>query len=77
MSAQLFETDGNPIPEGITADDLNLPDGKKLRYALFPASGRPLMGTVIILHGRNECIEKYFETMLDLSSRGFSCATFD
>jgi lysophospholipase len=77
MSAQLFETDGNPVPEGITADYLDLPDGKKLRYALYPASGRPLKGTVIILHGRNECIEKYFETMLDLSKRGFGCATFD
>ncbi len=77
MSAQLFETDGNPVPDGITADYLDLPDGKKLRYALFPASGRPLKGTVIILHGRNECIEKYFETMQDLSNRGFSSATFD
>ena len=77
MSAPLFETDGNPVPDGITADYLELPDGKKLRYALFPASGRPLKGTVIILHGRNECIEKYFETMQDLSKRGFGCATFD
>ncbi len=77
MSAPLFETDGNPVPDGITADYLELPDGKKLRFALFPASGRPLKGTVIILHGRNECIEKYFETMQDLSKRGFGCATFD
>ncbi len=77
MSAQLFETDGNPAPDGVTAEHLDLPDGKKLRYALYPASGRPLKGTVIILHGRNECIEKYFETMQDLSKRGFSCATFD
>ncbi len=77
MIAPLFETDGNPVPDGITADFLELPDGKKLRYALYPASGRPLKGTVIILHGRNECIEKYFETMRDLSKRGFAAATFD
>lgn len=77
MSAQLFETEGNPLPEGISADYIDLPDGTKLRYALYPASGRPLKGTVIILHGRNECIEKYFETMRDLSARGFACATFD
>ena len=77
MAAPLFETDGNPAPEGMTAEYLEMPDGKKLRYALHPASGRPLQGTVIILHGRNECIEKYFETMQDLSRRGFSCATFD
>ena len=77
MSAELFETVGNPVPDGITADYLDLPDGKRMRYALLPASGRPLQGTVIILHGRNECIEKYFETMQDLSKRGFGAATFD
>jgi lysophospholipase len=77
MPATLFETDGNPAPEGMSAEYLELPDGKRLRYVLYPASGRPLKGTVIILHGRNECIEKYFETMQDLSKRGFSCATFD
>jgi lysophospholipase len=77
MSAELFETEGNPAPEGITVDYLQLPDGKRMRYALLPATGRPLHGTVIILHGRNECIEKYFETMQDLSKRGFGAATFD
>ena len=77
MPAELFETEGNPAPDGITADYLELPDGKRMRYALLPASGRPLQGTVIILHGRNECIEKYFETMQDLSKRGFGAATFD
>lgn len=77
MPADLFEIEGNPAPDGITADYLELPDDKRMRYALLPASGRPLQGTVIILHGRNECIEKYFETMQDLSNRGFGAATFD
>ncbi|MGB8816503.1 MAG: alpha/beta hydrolase [Rhizobiaceae bacterium] len=77
MPAPLFETESNKIPEGIAADYLDLPDGKRLRHALLPAAGRPLNGTVIILHGRNECIEKYFETMQDLSARGFGTATFD
>lgn len=77
MPAPLFETVGNPVPDGTSAEYLDLPDGKRMRYALLSASGRPLQGTVIILHGRNECIEKYFETMQDLSKRGFASATFD
>ena len=38
MPAELFETVGNPVPDGITADYLDLPDGKRMRYALLPAS---------------------------------------
>ncbi len=75
--ATVYATLRNPVPEGISTAFLTLRDGKKIRYALFPASGRPLKGTVVILPGRNECIEKYFETMLDLSKRGFGIATFD
>lgn len=77
MTELLVEIDENPIPEGVKADFVTTPDGKKLRYAIFPATGRPLKGTVIILHGRNEFIEKYFETVRDLSARGFMVATYD
>lgn len=52
-------------------------DGKKLRYGRFPAVARPLKGTVILLSGRNECIEKYFETARNLAERGFTSAIFD
>jgi lysophospholipase len=38
---------------------------------------RPLKGTVIVLPGRNESIEKYFETARNLSERGFTTAIFD
>ena len=44
---------------------------------LSPAPAYALKGTVIILNGRNECIEKYFETVRDLNRRGFMVATFD
>lgn len=73
----IFETPGNPMPENASAGFLDAPDGRRLRYACFKATGRPLKGTVIILQGRNECIEKYFETVRDLSARGFGVATFD
>jgi lysophospholipase len=47
-----------------------------LRFARWaPPPGRK--GTVCIFQGRAEFIEKYFETVRDLRSRGFAVATFD
>lgn len=77
MTDLLHETPDNPIPHGARAEMLRTGDGKRLRCACFAAQGRPLKGTVIIIPGRNECIEKYFETVRDLSDRGFGTATFD
>lgn len=77
MTAELFETEGNPIPENAVAGRLVMRDGVSLRYARFAATGRPLKGTVIIVTGRNEYIEKYFETIRDLSKRGLGTLIFD
>lgn len=77
MQDLLFETPGNPIPANAHAGMLTMADGKRIRYARFAADARPLQGTVVILTGRNECIEKYFETIRDLSARGFGAAIFD
>ncbi len=77
MQAPLFETDGNPMPKGITAHFQQLADGKSVRYALLQSVEPVKKGTVIIMQGRNECIEKYFETMSDLARRGFDTVTFD
>lgn len=68
---------GNPTPENASGGYLTARDGKKFRYACFGAVGRPLNGTVIILPGRNECIEKYFEVVRDLSRRGLGSAILD
>ena len=73
----LFAMPDNPVPPASHAGYLETTDGYRLRYATFKATGRPLRGTVIILHGRNECIEKYFETINELSEAGFGAATFD
>jgi lysophospholipase len=77
MIRPLVETPANPAPPGTRVNSLGLRDGKELRYAITPASAQPQQGTVIVLHGRNECIEKYFETMRDIAARGFTAATFD
>ncbi|MBX3530114.1 MAG: alpha/beta hydrolase [Rhizobiaceae bacterium] len=77
MTAELFEIEGNPIPENAVSGRLTMRDGVSVRYARFAATGRPLKGTVIIVTGRNEYIEKYFETIRDLSARGLGTLIFD
>lgn len=53
-------------------------DRAMIRYARFRlAPGQTHKGTVIILSGRNECIEKYFESIGDLTGRGFCVAMAD
>jgi lysophospholipase len=73
----LIDIPENPIPERATAGMFETRDRTKIRYARFAPAGRPHKGTVIILHGRNESIEKYFETVRDFSKRGLGVATFD
>jgi lysophospholipase len=77
MTEILHPTPANPCPDNAVAGYITTGDGKRLRYARFAATGRPLKGTVVVLPGRNECIEKYFETMADLLRRGLGCAIFD
>jgi len=73
----LVDLPQNPMPEHAEAGQMSARDGLSIRYALFPATARPLKGTVVLLTGRNECIEKYFETIGDLTARGFGVATMD
>ncbi|UVC15483.1 alpha/beta fold hydrolase [Mesorhizobium onobrychidis] len=70
-------TPGNPLPANAAGGFFTTSDGKKIRYGLFAAVSRPLKGTVVILTGRNECIEKYFETVRNLADRGLGVATLD
>ena len=66
----------NPVPDGAVAGGLTARDGVKLRFARWPAvAGRK--GTVCLFQGRTEFIEKYFEVVTELSSRGFAVATLD
>lgn len=73
----LCEIPENPLPPNGRAGYFHARDGKRIRYALFGAAGRPHKGTVVVLTGRNECIEKYFETIGDLQRRGFGVAVTD
>lgn len=75
--ARLFEVPSNPIPEGTRVGHVQTSDEFRLRYARWETLRRPSKGTVILLHGRTEFIEKHFETVQDLRGRGFGVLTFD
>ncbi|MEQ1768326.1 MAG: alpha/beta hydrolase [Devosia sp.] len=67
----------NPAPEGVRAGWFKTPDSIRLRYATFPKTAGAAKGTVCLLQGRTEFVEKYFETVTDFQKRGFAVATFD
>jgi lysophospholipase len=67
----------NPVPSGARVGAFDGYDGLKLRSAVWDATRGPSRGTVIIVQGRGEFIEKYFEVIADLRRRGFAVAIFD
>ncbi|MBD1548432.1 alpha/beta hydrolase [Roseibium aggregatum] len=73
----LIDHPENPIPDGAVAGMISTPDGTELRYAHWGSVGGRRRGTVTLLQGRAEFIEKYFETIQDLRKRGFAVITFD
>ena len=72
----LISTETNQIPAGAESFALQTQDGRRLRGAIFRVEGQA-RGTIALLQGHNEFIEKYFETIDDLRARGFDVATFD
>jgi lysophospholipase len=73
----LVNIPSNPIPEGARVGFFKTSDNVQLRYALWPKSEGAHRGTICLVQGRTEFIEKYFETIADFRKRGFSVATFD
>jgi lysophospholipase len=71
----LRETPANPCPPGAVEHRLVAADGVNLRAARWTPQGAH--GTVVILNGRAEYIEKYYETTRDLLDMGFAVATMD
>lgn len=67
----------NPVPAGVRAGYFTTPDKVRLRYATFPKTAGAARGTICLVQGRTEYIEKYFETVADFQKRGFAVATFD
>ena len=73
----LHDTPDNPPPDVAQAGYFRTYDRRRVRYAVFPSDRAKPRGTIVLLHGRNEVIEKYFETIRDLTAMGFWVATFD
>ncbi|RLQ88466.1 alpha/beta fold hydrolase [Notoacmeibacter ruber] len=73
----LFQMDGNPMPPLADAGYVPVGRNQRLRYARFVARRSPRRGTILLLSGRNETIEKLFETIKDLGAIGFDVVTFD
>ncbi len=66
---------GNGLPDGLVGATVTTKDGRKLRAAFaIPNSPR---GTIVLLCGRGDFIERWFETIADFIRRGFAVATFD
>ncbi len=59
------------------SDYLTTPDGAVLRYGVWRAGGAGRKGTMVVLSGRNEFLEKYEETIGELEVRGWDVYSFD
>lgn len=61
---------------GWSFDRIGRPDGGHVRVGRWPAPAAP-KGTVLVLTGRCECLEKFAETAADLAARGFRVVAMD
>lgn len=77
VTALLYETPDNPLPPIHMDGTFKTHDGLDLRYAVFKGKASPPKGTVVLLQGRSETIEKYAETITEITDAGLWVAAFD
>jgi lysophospholipase len=70
-----YPTPENPLPAGARCVTVATPDGHQLRTLVAVQPGA--RGTVVVLGGRGDYMERYFETMRDLQARGLAVVSFD
>jgi len=73
---ELTATPDNPVPDGAEVLRVTTKDGVALRAAHWRPEGEAV-GTVCLLQGRAEFVEKYFEVVRDLLERRFAVVAFD
>lgn len=61
----------------IEKDYFTTQDGICIRYGIWRCTAGHVCGSVVLLHGRNEFLEKYLETIGDLNRKGFDVYSFD
>ena len=72
---ELISTPENPLPHGADCTRVVTNDGYHLRAMSVRVSNAK--GTVVILGGRADFIERYFETARDLMAQGYCVASVD
>lgn len=71
----LHPTPENPLPPEALCVALTTRDGVRLRA--MRAGGHGRRGTVVLIGGRGDFMERYFETMRELIAMGFTVASVD
>lgn len=77
MLVNFVHTPDNPAPPGAQLYAVTTKDGLSLRAASWEPKPGPCLGTVILIQGRSEFIEKYFEVIGELLDRQLAVVTFD
>jgi lysophospholipase len=73
----LTPSEGNPVPPDAVLMPVRCADQITVRAAFWPCIKVRARGTVCLLQGRAETIEKYFEVITLLRQRGFAVLAFD
>ena len=73
----LINTPANPLPPDGHQEIIRTEDGFVIRAAHWLARSGARHGTICLMQGRGEYIEKYFETIEFFRQQGFAVATFD
>jgi len=75
-TAPIVELDDDPTPNALEAFWFTAKDDLRLRAALSPAEGKN-KGSILLLPGRTEYIEKYFEFIRQMNAKGLTVAVID
>lgn len=76
-SRDLVEVPECPAPPGAVVEYITLDGGIRLRTVRWILPNADARGTVLLVQGRSEFIEKYYEVVGELLQRGLSVVTFD
>ena len=74
---ELVSTPANPVPPGASVFAVTAKDGARLRAARWSPGAGGGRGSVLLLQGRSEFIEKYYEAIAELLQRGLDVVAFD
>lgn len=75
---KLLETPESRAPLGAKLYAAIAKGGARIRVLIAPTPVKEISrGTVVLMNGRGEFLERYYETMRDLQTRGFHVVGFD